>query len=488
MDINMVDYLNPDVLSYIFRFMDPSNLIVMPLICKQMYQYMKILEPNVFKVDYVLDLFSVPRSTKRDKTLIPKGQSVFKTVVHRLDVIHSMLCNLGFSMTLQILRQKIVRYGHYSHVKSLSYDIQHLSYDDVITLYHAVVLSGDLKRLKFVHRACPRCCYNNICKLIASTGNLQMLQWARLPKNYLCSRGGHRCDWNEEVTTEAARYGYFDVLKWALENGCRFDIRMKINVERYGHTHLLPLVNAYFKDDQSAPTCHAVLSNDDDLCRWCLESGYNWDYMMCNHAICYGYLPILKVAHQLGHPINMDICEKSVTNGIATIPILQWADQHGFPFDPYRLIDLVIINCLEKCCFTKGTDIRSIITKRKTYFEIFNWICHTRYVRVEHKKWLKDTFDELEPAINTQLIAWYLTHPHSNNLLNWSTFVIECGNLEVLQWAHSHNYTLPEDLCDQVAWMNRYLVPSAKLLEILKWAEIKGFKLRSEERRVGKEC
>jgi len=89
----------------------------------------------------------------------------------------------------------------------------------------AAVLSGDIKKLKMIHRICNShgpignsCGF--ICELIASIGNLEMLQWVRISKTYM---NNHVCAWDETTCAAAAINGHADVLKWAIENECPFE-------------------------------------------------------------------------------------------------------------------------------------------------------------------------------------------------------------------------------------------------------------------------
>lgn len=51
---------------------------------------------------------------------------------------------------------------------------------------------------------------NDLCKKIASLGNLDVLKWAR----------ANGCPWDERTCSNAASGGHLEVLKYACENGC----------------------------------------------------------------------------------------------------------------------------------------------------------------------------------------------------------------------------------------------------------------------------
>jgi hypothetical protein len=64
----------------------------------------------------------------------------------------------------------------------------------------------------------------NVCRLIAKTGNLQVLKWAR-QKKFL---------WDEDACHAAAKRGHSEMLKYLHENGCPWDGKTCVAAARYG--------------------------------------------------------------------------------------------------------------------------------------------------------------------------------------------------------------------------------------------------------------
>lgn len=62
-------------------------------------------------------------------------------------------------------------------------------------------------------------------QLAAANGHLDVLQWAR-------QKG---CDWNVHTCTFAAYNGHLEVLQWARQNGCNWDANTSYNAAASGH-------------------------------------------------------------------------------------------------------------------------------------------------------------------------------------------------------------------------------------------------------------
>ena len=108
------------------------------------------------------------------------------------------------------------------------------------TFYSAAFTSVSCGQLRFEtkkERECIDYSKASPCGLIAKTGNIEVLKWAR-KKGYAwdqatcesAARGGNLelliwarengCPWNEWTCAYAARGGHLEVLDWARQNGC----------------------------------------------------------------------------------------------------------------------------------------------------------------------------------------------------------------------------------------------------------------------------
>ena len=99
----------------------------------------------------------------------------------------------------------------------------------------------------------------------ASNGHLDVLKWAR----------ENGCKWNSLTCAYAAENGHLNVLKWARENGCEWD----------------------------SSTCKCAAQNGNlDVLKWARENGCKWDSWTCKFADGNGHLDVLKWARENGCP------------------------------------------------------------------------------------------------------------------------------------------------------------------------------------------
>ncbi|KAL6057540.1 hypothetical protein QOT17_015386 [Balamuthia mandrillaris] len=93
----------------------------------------------------------------------------------------------------------------------------------------------------------------------AARGNLKALQWLRQGEK------GEQgpCPWNAQVCNEAARYGYWKVLRWALAKGCSLDKdRVLLLATKNGQLRTLQwLITVHMSDKQGQMrSCRMLLA------------------------------------------------------------------------------------------------------------------------------------------------------------------------------------------------------------------------------------
>jgi hypothetical protein len=137
----------------------------------------------------------------------------------------------------------------------------------------------------------------NMCALIARTGNLQVLKWARKKK----------VPWGKETCREAASYGHLDILKYAHEHGCPWDESTCCGAAEYGRLEVL---------------------------KYAHQHGCAWDTETCRNAAGMGHLDILKYVHDKGCPWGPRITYYAAVNG--HLEVLKYALAKGYRhFDKY---------------------------------------------------------------------------------------------------------------------------------------------------------
>ena len=118
--------------------------------------------------------------------------------------------------------------------------------------------------LKILIVFCPK-----YCKFITSgaaySGHLSALKWAR----------ENGCKWNSWTCRRAAENGHLDVLKWARLNGCDWGSKTCSYAAKNGHLHVL---------------------------KWARENGCEWDSKTCRNAAANEHFDVLKWAIENGCP------------------------------------------------------------------------------------------------------------------------------------------------------------------------------------------
>ncbi|CAB9520488.1 ankyrin repeat protein [Seminavis robusta] len=130
---------------------------------------------------------------------------------------------------------------------------------------------------------------SQVCTVIAKSGNLTVMQWARqqgFPWDaWTCAsaaKNGHLemlqwlhangCPWNADTCICAAEGGHFEILKWARENGCPW----------------------------SARTCDGAAKNGQlEILMWARENGCPWNAITCAGAAKNGHLEMLQWLHAM---------------------------------------------------------------------------------------------------------------------------------------------------------------------------------------------
>jgi hypothetical protein len=144
-----------------------------------------------------------------------------------------------------------------------------------------IVASGNMKHIKLS---------DNTCLYAAAYGHLHVLKWAR----------ENGCKWDSRTCSHAAIYGHLHVLQWARENGCDWDSWTCTCAAEGGHLNIL---------------------------QWARENGCDWDFRVCRQAIEFGHLHILKWAMENGCDWGPGCYNSAVEYGHADI--VEWIEKNG---------------------------------------------------------------------------------------------------------------------------------------------------------------
>jgi hypothetical protein len=456
--------LNLDVWKIIFNLIEPLDLLMLPYVSRQLYNYMKLYIPHILQFEYISQYLT--SSTHKNVAFQILEQRAKEAKLNlSYNRIYMLAINTHYWTSIEGLVLKfvnyptVVLYGPCTHIRKLLNNPL-ITNDMEREMFIAAVLSGEIKKLKLVHRNHSTNC-QQVCKMAAAQGNLEMLQWARQHKKWMQN---HVCLWDADTVAEAAKNGHKNVLEWCLSNGCPWDFRIKTYAQMYGHSHLLPLVEKY-TFDKTDPTMFATKANDTNLLKWCLEKGYEWNSVMCKYAIEHGFYDVVQMVHQMGYSINSDICEVAAAYG--HLDVLQWAYLKGFTLDPDQIIYVASDNCFKKCIANaRSDDINKMFVSNcnqivKIYEEVFEWVKYTLL---------------LEPE--ARMFEWHMSHGGKWTEI-WCNFALVTGNLELLKWAFHHHLSILPILCITIAGISREIVPANKLLEMMKWFHSVGFNLNT---------
>ena len=388
--------LNLDVWKIIFNLIDPLDLLMLPYVSKQLYNYTKLYIPHILQFEYIAQyLITTTYPNTSFQVLTQKAKQANLNLSYNKIYIQAINRSFWSAIEDMVLKyvnySTVVLYGPCKHIRKLLNDPL-ITNDMEREMFIAAVLSWDIKKLKLVHRNHSTNC-QQVCKMAAAQGSLEMIKWARQNKKWMQN---HVCLWDADTVAEATRNGHKDALEWCLQHGCPWDFRIKTYAQMYNHPDILPLVEKY-TFDKTDPTMFATKSNDKELLKWCLEKGYEWNSVICHYAIEHGFYDMIQMVHQMGYQINPDICEIAATYG--HLDVLEWAYLKGFTLDPSQIIYLIAENCFRKCLVNaRSDDINKMFVVNcnqivKIYEKIFEWVKYTLL---------------LEPE--ARMFEWHLSH------------------------------------------------------------------------------
>ncbi|CAB9509092.1 ankyrin repeat protein [Seminavis robusta] len=162
---------------------------------------------------------------------------------------------------------------------------------------------------------------DHVCTVIAKTGNIVVLKWAR-QKGF---------PWNGWTCESAAQNGHLDILKWARANGCPWDHWTCKNAARFGHLEVLKWAHEN-GCPWKASTCGAAARNGHlEVLKWARANGCPWHALTCARAAEGGHLEILQWLRENGCQWNAWTCARA--SGGSHLEILKWAHANGCRWD-----------------------------------------------------------------------------------------------------------------------------------------------------------
>ncbi len=160
-------------------------------------------------------------------------------------------------------------------------------------LIRELVSFNCLPLLKLAHE--KGCCIKYVANYAVDNGNLEILKWAR--KNGFNFRSMH--------IIEATQNGHFEMLKWMCDN---------YNIEGFIENEV-----CYYA------SYHGYLN----ILKWAHEEGYKWNAHACSIAARNGHLECLKYLREKNCKWNHDVYLNAKQN--EHWELLEWAIENGCP-------------------------------------------------------------------------------------------------------------------------------------------------------------
>jgi hypothetical protein len=290
-----------------------------------------------------------------------------------------------------------------------------------------------------------------VCALIAKSGNLQVLQWAKAvgftmneQTSYLAASAGHLqvlkwarengCPWEEWTCAHAAEGGHLEVLKWALENACPWNEWTCKCAAGKGHLEVLQWARENGCPWNEDTCSNAAEGGHLEVLKWAHENVCPWDESTCAYAAKRGHLEVLKWAHKNGCPWDEWTCSLAAYGG--HMEVLKWAHENGCPWNEMTCEDAAHEGHLEALVYahTKGCPWDTKTCEMAAYgghLEVLKWAHDNRCPWSERTCALAARSGHLEVLI----------YAHENNC-PWNEWTcaaaVKGGHLEVLIYAHKN--------------------------------------------------
>jgi hypothetical protein len=162
---------------------------------------------------------------------------------------------------------------------------------------------------------------------------------------YLIEKG---CPLDEDVTDAAVEYGKIDFLKYAVENGCPLAEDACCNAAHYGYLDCLTYVHENGALLGITACINAVIHGHLDCLKYLHVNGCRWDETVCVEAVRYGHLDCLKYLHVNGCPWNENVTFMAAATN--NIDCLRYALENGCSWKEIVCVSAVMrgyLDCLK---------------------------------------------------------------------------------------------------------------------------------------------
>jgi hypothetical protein len=191
-----------------------------------------------------------------------------------------------------------------------------------------------------------------ICEEAARRGRINVLEFARLD---------HDCYWDENTPRLAALGGHSLCLKFAYENGCRFNAEVTRAAAEGGKLNCLRYLHEVVKCPWDEGSCiEAAEAGHLECLQYLREHGCEWSEATFTAAARVGQLESLKYLHANDCPYSLDVSVAAADRG--HLEALKFLHEHGYAFSPdvSKMAARYWLDCVRYLVETLGYDITRV--------------------------------------------------------------------------------------------------------------------------------
>jgi hypothetical protein len=236
-------------------------------------------------------------------------------------------------------------------------DFRRIYDDDEIPWMRTILMSGILNDKDAIEIAAIQGEETReiICEVIAVSGNLPMMKWARSDKVPVKDDTAAVEDrsmkqtrltplpWSAMTCANAMRFLHFKLLKWLHEQGCPWDEETFRYAACCGSIEVLEWLYQNNCPWDSETFGFAAELGTLDVMKWLHERGCPWNdtaysdvLINQNAGNLASHLEMVQWLHEIGCPLNEDACTTAAM--IGNLEILKWLREQGCPWDRERIL------------------------------------------------------------------------------------------------------------------------------------------------------
>ena len=243
----------------------------------------------------------------------------------------------------------------------------------------------------------------------------------------------HISSLNEIITSvanEAAKYGHFKILHWAVYNGCNIDARTSASAAFGGHIKILEWLEELFCDICSVNvSTNAIRGGHIEVFNWlCEKKNCQYNEFTCtSSAAKYGHLQILKYLRSINYAWEESALINSVDSG--HLEVVKYLLENNCPISEYILY------------------IAAESEARNNKLEIFKLLFgnNSNYIR------RSDICNIAAEIGNWDILMWAYENGCEINLLECLEEASRVGKIDIIKWIYSKGCKWNHDVIKMVS-------------------------------------